>query len=186
MGGCRLPQPPRPPKKRHPLSKRPKNFPIVSCRFICRFCLFCSFHFLVYFPPVSRLTSFPFRCSKLNVVFRFCRTGLSPITPLIPYVNPFLIRVPRRKPQRTMPHPLKIWRNLFQSFSCSDIGETMGWFTVGQNSQEYRSENWATRSSIRLFACNAHSFDCSGLLARPPLRSLVRSLTLLTPSLVVQ
>ena len=49
------------------------------------------------------------------------------------------------------------------------------------NSQEYRLENWATRSSIRSFARTAHSFTCSGLLA-----SLAPSaaLTSLTPLLV--
>ena len=43
--------------------------------------------------------------------------------------------------------------------------------TVGQNNQEYRVRYWATRSSIRSFACTAYSFACTVLLA-----SLVRSL----------
>ena len=61
--------------------------------------------------------------------------------------------------------------------------------TVVQSNHELRRKYWATRFSVRSFARTAHSFACSGLLAsRPPLRSLVRSLarslTSLTPSLV--
>ena len=37
--------------------------------------------------------------------------------------------------------------------------------TVGQNNQEYRWVYWATRSSVRSFACTAYSFACSALLA---------------------
>ena len=34
-----------------------------------------------------------------------------------------------------------------------------------QKNQEYRLKYRATRSSVRLFACTAHSFTCSALLA---------------------
>ena len=44
--------------------------------------------------------------------------------------------------------------------------------TMVDNSQEYRLEYWATRSSVRLFAHTAHSF--------------ARLLTSFTPSLVGQ
>ena len=37
--------------------------------------------------------------------------------------------------------------------------------TMVQKSQESRRKYWATCSSIRLFACTAHSFACSLLLA---------------------
>ena len=37
--------------------------------------------------------------------------------------------------------------------------------TMVNNSQKYRLEYWATRSSVRSFARTAHSFACSGLLA---------------------
>ena len=36
---------------------------------------------------------------------------------------------------------------------------------MGQNNQEYRLKYWATHSSVRSFACTAHSFACSRLLA---------------------
>ena len=45
------------------------------------------------------------------------------------------------------------------------------------NSQEYRLQYWATRSSVRSFARIAHSFACSGLLASlAPSAVLTRSL----------
>jgi len=45
------------------------------------------------------------------------------------------------------------------------------------NSQEYRLQYWATRSSVRSFARTAHSFACSGLLASlAPSAALTRSL----------
>ena len=55
--------------------------------------------------------------------------------------------------------------------------------TMVDNSQEYRLKYWATRSSVRLFACTAHSFACtahsfacSGLLASlAPSAALTRS-----------
>ena len=54
--------------------------------------------------------------------------------------------------------------------------------TVGQNNLEYRLKYWATRSSVRSFARNAHSFACSGLLAAlTPFAALTR---LLAPSLL--
>ena len=57
--------------------------------------------------------------------------------------------------------------------------------TVVQNRQKYRLQYWATCSSVRSFACTAHSFACSGLLASlAPSAALTRSLTSLTPSLV--
>ena len=37
--------------------------------------------------------------------------------------------------------------------------------TMGQNDKNSRCKYWATRSSIRSFACTAHSFTCSALLA---------------------
>ena len=43
--------------------------------------------------------------------------------------------------------------------------ETQWRRTVGQNRQEYRLEYWATHSSVHSFACTAHSFACSTLLA---------------------
>ena len=50
-------------------------------------------------------------------------------------------------------------------------------FTVGQNNQEPRLKSWATRSSVCSFACTAHSFACSGLLASlAPYAVLARSL----------
>ena len=53
--------------------------------------------------------------------------------------------------------------------------------TVGENNQEYRLKNWATRSSV----CTAHLFACSRLLASlVPSAALTHSLTSLTPSLV--
>ena len=50
------------------------------------------------------------------------------------------------------------------------------------NSQEYKLEYWATRSSVWSFARTAHSFACSALLASLArsaalIRSLARSLT---------
>ena len=58
-------------------------------------------------------------------------------------------------------------------------------FTMVDNSQEYRLQYWATRSSVHSFARTAHSFACSGLLASlAPSAALTHSLTLLTPSLV--
>ena len=53
--------------------------------------------------------------------------------------------------------------------------------TVVQNNQEFRVQNWATRSSIHSFASATHSFACSTLLAL-----LMRStaLTSLIPLLV--
>ena len=41
----------------------------------------------------------------------------------------------------------------------------IGQCTVGQNDQEYRLKYWAIRWSIHSFACTAHSFACSELLA---------------------
>ena len=46
--------------------------------------------------------------------------------------------------------------------------------TMVQNNQEYRLTYWATRSSVCLFACTAHSFACSALIAL-----LTRSATLI-------
>ena len=59
--------------------------------------------------------------------------------------------------------------------------------SVGQNNPGNRLEYWATRSSVRSFACTAHFFACSGLLASlaPSAalnRSLARSLRLLPNS----
>ena len=49
--------------------------------------------------------------------------------------------------------------------------------TLFGNSQEYRLEYWATRSSICSFARTAHLFACSGLLASlAPSAALTRSL----------
>ena len=57
--------------------------------------------------------------------------------------------------------------------------------TVSQINQKPRRNYWATRSSVHSFACTAHSFTCSGLLASlVPSAALTRSLALLTPSLV--
>ena len=49
--------------------------------------------------------------------------------------------------------------------------------TVGQNNEESRRKYWATRSSVHLFACTARRSLVRLLCSRPPLRSLVRSLT---------
>ena len=46
-------------------------------------------------------------------------------------------------------------------------------FTVGQINQEPRSKHWAFRTSVRWFACTAHSFTCFALLT-----SLARSAAL--------
>merc|ERR1712081_71167 len=49
--------------------------------------------------------------------------------------------------------------------------------TVVWNKQEWRRKYWATRSSLRSFACTAHSFACYGLLASlVPSAALTRSL----------
>ena len=49
--------------------------------------------------------------------------------------------------------------------------------TLVDNSQKYRLQYWATRSSVRSFARTAHSFACSGLLASlAPSAALTRSL----------
>ena len=66
--------------------------------------------------------------------------------------------------------------------TCDKTDGQNGWTsgcTMVKNSQEPRCKHWATRSSIRSFAGTTHLFnapDCS-LRSRPPLRSLVRSLT---------
>ena len=44
-------------------------------------------------------------------------------------------------------------------------GKGEGGGTMVENSQEYRLQYWATRSSVGSFARTAHSFACSGLLA---------------------
>ena len=57
-------------------------------------------------------------------------------------------------------------------------------YTVGQINQKRKLKNWATRSSVRLFTCTAHSFArtthsfaCFGLLASlAPSAALTRSL----------
>ena len=57
--------------------------------------------------------------------------------------------------------------------------------TMVENSQEYRLEYWATRSSIRSFARTAHSFRTAHFArALRCAHSFARSLTSLTPSLV--
>ena len=49
--------------------------------------------------------------------------------------------------------------------------------TMVENSQKYRLQYWATRSSVRSFTRIAHSFACSGLLASlAPSAALTRSL----------
>ena len=57
--------------------------------------------------------------------------------------------------------------------------------TMVEISQNSRRMYWATRSSIRSFACTAHSFACYTLLALlARSAALTRSLTSVTPELV--
>ena len=56
--------------------------------------------------------------------------------------------------------------------------------TVVWNKQESRHKYWATRSSVRLFACTVHFFACFRLLALlAPSAALTRSLACSLPSL---
>ena len=69
----------------------------------------------------------------------------------------------------------KSWGWGWYGFSVGETVSSEG--TVGQNSQEYIWEYWATRSSVRLFARTNHSFPCSRLLASlAPSAALTRSL----------
>ena len=53
----------------------------------------------------------------------------------------------------------------------------IGKSTMVENRKEHRCKYWATCSSVRSFACTAHSFACSGLLASlAPSAALTRSL----------
>ena len=60
-------------------------------------------------------------------------------------------------------------KNLYET--CWHILSALGhrqpehYGTVGQHNQESRLNYWATRLSIRSFACTTHSFACSRLLA---------------------
>ena len=67
--------------------------------------------------------------------------------------------------------------NCFRWLTRRSTAVGFGRRTVVWNKQESRHKYWATRSSICSFACTAHSFACSGLLASlAPTATLTRSL----------
>ena len=62
--------------------------------------------------------------------------------------------------QRSFANSLRFYAHI-----CMKTIEKKHMNTVVENSQEYRLEYWATRSSVRSFTRTAHLFACSGLLA---------------------